>query len=441
MDAFVAKLSADGSSLLFSTFLGGTGSEEAAGIRLDPDSNAYVFGTTTSTDFPVKLAAQATYGGGLSDGFAAVVDAAGSTLLSATYFGGNGEDQIQALAIDRPNHRVYLSGYTSSTDLSPTGASIASSLRGSDAALRYFVVQYGFDNLLGAVTAFLVVSRVDIPDLSPDVAQYVENVVSGFLVGLSDQGHPLRKGTPPESGAFVATFDQDLHQVAAGGIAIASGQNFLGGLAVGPNGAVYAAGATNSDQLPLHDPLQSRRAGFFDTYVVAFAPGSLAPVFSTYLGGGDDDFNWGIALDPQGNIYVVGSTSSTDFPTAGDPFQSTAPPSENAFVAKISPVTFEPDFGLSADPPSLTASRGQRGQFAIDVARTGGFSGTVTVTAPTTAAIKVKVTPASASTTGDSVTFAFKVKKKARAGTYELTFTGRDDQNRERSTTLTLTVQ
>src|SRR6185369_11404608 len=103
MDAFVTKLSADGSSLVFSTFLGGSGSEQPAGIQLDPDSNAYVFGTTTSTDFPVKLAPQATYGGGIDDGFAAIVAADGSSLVSATYFGGDGEDQVQALAIDRPN--------------------------------------------------------------------------------------------------------------------------------------------------------------------------------------------------------------------------------------------------------------------------------------------------------------------------------------------------
>lgn len=98
-------------------------------------------------------------------------------------------------------------------------------------------------------------------------------------------------------------------------------------------------------------------------------------------------------------------------------------------------------FDLAVDPPSRSVDRREKGQITVRVARTGGFTGPVTVTAPDTRALKIKLAPATATTSGGEVTFDFKVKKKARAGTYDLVFTGRDSSGNERSATLALTIR
>lgn len=104
-------------------------------------------------------------------------------------------------------------------------------------------------------------------------------------------------------------------------------------------------------------------------------------------------------------------------------------------------VTGGPDFSLSFAQPTLTLSRGQRGTINVNINRSGGFTGNVTVTAPDTKPIKVKLTPPSAASTGASVSFTIKAKAKAVLGSQQLTFMGRDDQGRVRTANLTLTIQ
>ena len=99
-DAFLTKLNADGSALVFSTYLGGTGSEGAHGIAVDPEGNVYLIGSTNSTDFPTANPLQPNYGGGDSDAFVAKLDASGSTLVYSTYLGGRGTENGWAIAVD-----------------------------------------------------------------------------------------------------------------------------------------------------------------------------------------------------------------------------------------------------------------------------------------------------------------------------------------------------
>jgi uncharacterized cupredoxin-like copper-binding protein len=100
-----------------------------------------------------------------------------------------------------------------------------------------------------------------------------------------------------------------------------------------------------------------------------------------------------------------------------------------------------PDFGLFFNPSTVTVSRGQSGQFGVNIRRDSGFTGNVTVTAPDTKAIKVKIKQPVLSTTGTSLNFDFKIKPKAATGTRQLVFSGRDDSGRVRTGTLTLVIQ
>jgi hypothetical protein len=114
-DAFVAKLSADGSTLVYGTYLGGTANDVGSAIAVDAAGNAYVIGQTESTDFPIQHALQPTPGGA-GDAFVARLNVAGMALDYSTYLGGSDTDRGNAIAVDAAGN-AYVTGYTSSPDL------------------------------------------------------------------------------------------------------------------------------------------------------------------------------------------------------------------------------------------------------------------------------------------------------------------------------------
>jgi hypothetical protein len=113
-DAFVAKLNATGSALVYSTYLGGSSSEEGNGIAADTLGNAYVTGYTSSTDFPTMNPLQPANGGG-EDAFVAKLNATGSALVYSTYLGGSGSDWGLGIAVDSSGN-AYVTGYTESAN-------------------------------------------------------------------------------------------------------------------------------------------------------------------------------------------------------------------------------------------------------------------------------------------------------------------------------------
>jgi hypothetical protein len=119
-DAFVAKLNAAGSALVYSTYLGGSGGEHGSGIAVDAASNAYITGTTSSTDFPMANPLQPAHGGG-TDAFVAKLNAAGSALVYSTYLGGSGDDNGIGIAVDSAGN-AYVTGNTSSTNFPTANA-------------------------------------------------------------------------------------------------------------------------------------------------------------------------------------------------------------------------------------------------------------------------------------------------------------------------------
>ncbi len=120
-DAYVAKLNAAGTALLYATYLGGSGSDTASAIAVDATGNAYVAGFTTSADFPRTAGALQNTLNGNGDGFVAKLNAAGNALAYATLLGGNGNDLVNGLAIDA-NGNTYLTGQTDSTNFPTAGA-------------------------------------------------------------------------------------------------------------------------------------------------------------------------------------------------------------------------------------------------------------------------------------------------------------------------------
>jgi hypothetical protein len=130
LDAFVAKLTPQGSQLLYSTYLGGSGFDRGDGIAVDDRGNAYVAGNTTSTDFPTVNAVQPTFGGGNLDAFVAKLTPHGSQLLYSTYLGGSGDEFGNGIAVDDRGN-AYVTGQTASTDF-PTVNAVQPTFRGGN---------------------------------------------------------------------------------------------------------------------------------------------------------------------------------------------------------------------------------------------------------------------------------------------------------------------
>ena len=275
-DAFVTRINAAGNGLVYSTYLGGNASEyslDGGAIAVDADGNAYVGGTTASTNFPGAGTStiQPGNGGGTSDGFVVKFNATGSALFYSTYLGGGGYDAVNGIAIDAARN-AYVAGYTTSTNFptaSPLQAAKGDAGSGEDA----------------------------------------------FVSKLNAAGSALTYSTY------------------LGG----SGGERAFAIAVDGGGSATVCGFTSSGDFPTAAPLQAVKGGTGDAFVSRLNPAGSALTFSTYLGGSNGaEQAYGIAVDGAGmSAWVTGETSSTNFPTAG-PFQATFGGSgTDAFVAKI----------------------------------------------------------------------------------------------------------
>jgi hypothetical protein len=216
------------------------------------------------------------------------------------------------------------------------------------------------------------------------------------------------------------------------------------------NALYVTGGAPTNSVFPLVNPVQSAGGGGNDAFVTVFAPVTRQIVFSTYIGGSGDDQAVGIALDPLGNMYIAGTTTSPNFPTV-NAYQSSPPAPNgvsigqgNSFIVKISSlgtIQSGPDFSLALAQPTVTASPATKVPITIDISRLGGLTGKITVTPPTVLPSGIKLAATPESTKGASLTFTIKVKSSAQPGSYPLAFTGSDKAGQTHTATLTLTVE
>jgi len=325
VDVFLTGLNSRGDSLVFSTYLGGSGYDEAHALALDRDGNIYITGETVSSDFPTVNPYASDQG--LADAFITKFDSLGSVLLYSTYLGGDDIDRAFDIAVDSASH-AYVTGLTRSF-IFPIQNSIQNKNGGEeDIFVSKFDIdgdsllfstllgddsmEYGYAIALDSLDNIYIAGETKSPNL---------DITNGYQISLNGG-----------SDIYLAKIDGSSYMM--------DYSTYLGGadddraldIAVNEANKVYLTGMTNSSDFPIVDPLQSYQSGS-DIFMTQLNMGTNQLVYSTYLGGEDEDRAEGIAVDSIGDVYITGTSSSADLPVI-DPFQMNQL-SSDAFVFKI----------------------------------------------------------------------------------------------------------
>ena len=431
-NAFVTKLNAAGSALVYSTYLGGSGPDQGDGIAVDSSGDAYVTGSTESSNFPVVNAFQSTFGGGLSNAFVTKFNASGSVLVYSTYLGGTGQDHGVGIAVDSSGN-AYVTGSTQSSDFPVVNAFQSANGEGAGHS-SVFVTKFNPSGSALVYSTYLGGSGCNINGSSgtgndDGFAIAIDSSGNAYITGsTSSSNFPTMNALQPTFGGtcggingFVTKFNASgsalVYSTYLGGAGVNSGN----GIAVDSSGDAYVTGQTNSTNFPTMNPLQPTLGGAYNAFVTELNAAGSALVFSTYLGGSANDSGNGIAVDSAFNAYVTGRTLSTNFPTM-NPFQPTLGGSRNAFVTKFAAAG---DFSLSSAAgstcptggnctTSATVTAGQTATYDLQVSPINGFNGTVTLSCSDTLAESTcSVSPSSVSVNGTAAAFAVTVTTTA----------------------------
>jgi hypothetical protein len=332
-DAFVTKVNADGSALLFSTYLGGSGEDGAFGIATGPAGTVYVFGVTTSGDFPTVNAIQPTNHGGW-DAFLTKINADGNALLYSTYLGGSGDESDQGqtgkMAVDSAGN-AYVTGRTASNDFPTFHAFQAANAGGDDA----FVAKISADGSALIYASYLGGSSYDIGH-SITADSEGNAYVTGYT--WSSDFPTVNAIQPTKAGngdTFVTKIKSDGSALVFSTYYGGSGDEWGQRVRVDAAGNVYAGGNTSSTDLPTVNAVQPTAGGGGDGFLLKIKADGSALIYATYVGGSGQDLGSDIAIDSKGNAYLMGATSSTDFPTV-NAIQPTNHGGNDAFVSGVS---------------------------------------------------------------------------------------------------------
>jgi hypothetical protein len=336
-DVAVTKISPDGTTLIYSTFIGGAGSDFASDIVLK-GGNAIVVGDTDSANFPVTPGAVQGANAGGADGFVTELNAAGTALVASTYVGGSGYDTLRSVALVSGTNQVAVTGWTNSSNYPTTAGAFQTAWpAGLPSSAFATVVQPGLNAFL--FSSYLHGNAQE--QYGTGVA--VDNLGRVAVVGRTNSAtFPTTPGAfqtsvVGESDAFVTLF------AAAGNSLVWS--TLYGGLwtdgaedvAIDAAGNVCFVGRADSNDLPMRGAYQGANMGGKDAFFAAIEPGGAMIHWGTYFGGAKDDEAYTLTLGNAGFMYITGETRSANFPVTAGAFQSARSGLGDAFVMKIKP--------------------------------------------------------------------------------------------------------
>ncbi|TCN01339.1 putative repeat protein (TIGR01451 family) [Paenibacillus sp. BK033] len=327
---FVTKINPEGSALIYSTFLGGSSSDQGRGIAVDASGQAYVTGQTLSPDFPTTPGVFQPFLSGGQDAFVTKLSPDGGSLVYSSYLGGEGVDTGFGIALDGIGN-AYIAGGTSSSNFPNTSVvqsfianehAFVTKINTTGSAIEYSALLsgHGLDEahsvaVDGAGSAYVTGSTtsVDFPTTPGAFQISLTGVIAAFVSKLNNNGSLL-----------YSTY-------LTGG-----GDDEGNGIAVDDFGQAYVTGSTTSHDFPItpnsFQPFYG--GGSSDAFVTKLSPDGNYLVYSTFLGGSESDAGNGIAVR-SGFAYVTGSTGSFNFPITPDAFQPFQADGGDAFLTQL----------------------------------------------------------------------------------------------------------
>jgi hypothetical protein len=384
-NAFIAKLSPDGTQRTYLAILGGSGDDTGFSIALDNAGAAYITGATNSIDFPVATSFQSSFGGGSQDAFVAKLSPDGSSVVYASYFGGSGSDSGFGIAVDSTGS-AYITGSTDSPELSTLGNTDAFVTKLSPA---------------GNTRVYSCILGGSGDDTGFDIA--VDGQGSAYVVGSTDSKdfttvNALQPNFGGAQDAFVAKLNPDGAALAYSTYFGGSGNDSGFGIAVDSAGSAYVTGSTDSPEFT--------SLGGRDAFVAKLSAAGNERTYFTILGGSGDDAGFCIAVDSSGNAFITGSSDSSNF-TIANPVQANLGGSQDAFIARLN------SSGATLDYSTLMGSSGNQAGFGIAIDNTGASY----VTGFTSSSSFPTLSPLQAASGGSGDAFVQKISGAATPST------------------------
>ena len=415
VEAFLSKLSADGQSLLYSTYLGGNNENWAQGIGVDANQNAYLTGwsTASSPAFPLTSGAfQTVNHSPYGDAFVSKIDTTKSgagSLVYSTLIGGSSNSTIgdMGMAVAAGSSgRIYVTGLASSTDF-PVVATAFQSTGGNPPYGNVFLSE--FDPAQSGAASLLYSTYLGGSGIGDDIVNALAMDQAGIVHiggGTSSSGFPTTISSAGD--AFIAEFDTTKANAASliysrcfGSPSVSAAVNSM---AVDHSGNTYVGGFTMDSVFPLTaDAVQSTNKAYpgASGFLSFFSTDASTILYSTYFGSSNLSIVKGVALDPANNIYITGFAEGIDLPTTQQLFQPTLQGTSDLFIAK---------FGGISTPTitNLSATSGLMGSpLTITGLNFGSSQGTVTfngvAASPTSWNTSSIVVPVPAGTTTGNV--------------------------------------
>ena len=330
-DVFVTKLNSTGSAIVYSTYWGGSGNEQANGVAVDVYGQPYVVGDTDSANFPTKFPWRSALGG-LRDAFHFKIGVNGAMSYS-TYVGGSGDDRGITVAITN-TLTPYIAGCTASNNFPTSNALQSANAGGQDA----FVIRFNSDadNVIFSTYLGGNGGAVGQPECANSIA--VDEYNNVYVAGVtSSTNFPHQVAVQNTLNGLIDGF---ITKFDVGGVILfstyigGSGSDVATGVRIDAARRAYVVGYTTSKNLPVSNPIQSSLAGNFDGFLLRYDVSGYPFTFGTYLGGQGSDTPTSLGLLPGGAAFVVGATASGNYPTQS-PFQPNFGGSTDGFITKI----------------------------------------------------------------------------------------------------------